>query len=206
MWQASEGSFEAATVARPAMGRRNDGCSLFPAWSALPLEVASGISQDPGVHIGVLLDNDTVPWYHQNIRSARELQGTHVQEGDTIVKHTFVHFEIPADDLQRASTFYTRLFDWSIEPAEGFEDYWFVQPGEAEEDLGGALMPRQDAGQSPVFYIQVESVADYAARVEELEGQVVVPKTPVPGMGWWAHFRDPEGNLFALWETDDTAA
>jgi predicted enzyme related to lactoylglutathione lyase len=122
------------------------------------------------------------------------------------MKHTFVHFEIPADDVERATAFYTQLFDWSIAPAEGFDDYWFIQPGEPDEDLGGGLMPRQNTSQGPVFYIQVESVTDYAARVDELGGKVVVPKTPVPGMGWWAHFLDPEGNLFALWESDSSAA
>ena len=51
-----------------------------------------------------------------------------------------------------------------------------------------------------MYYVQVESVADSAAKVEELGGKVIMPKTPVPGMGWFAHFSDTEGNVFALWE------
>ena len=117
------------------------------------------------------------------------------------MKHTFAHFEIPADDVRRAKTFYAELFGWQIAQAEGFEDYWLIQTGD-EQDLGGGLMKREAPGQVPVSYVQVESVADYAAKVEELGGKVIIPKSPVPGMGWVAHFEDTEGNVFALWESD----
>ncbi len=121
------------------------------------------------------------------------------------MKHTFAHFEIPADDVKRAKKFYSELFGWQISAAEGFEDYWFIQTGD-EGDLAGGLMSRQAPGQGPVYYVQVESVADYAAKVEALGGKVIVPKSPVPGMGWFAHFQDTEGNVFALWEGDESAA
>jgi hypothetical protein len=121
------------------------------------------------------------------------------------MKHTFVHFEIPADDVERAKAFYAGLFGWQISSAEGYQDYWLIQTGD-EQDLGGGLMKRQAPGQGPVNYVNVESVADYAAKVEELGGKVLVPKSPVPGMGWFAHFQDTEGNVFALWEKDSSAA
>ena len=35
---------------------------------------------------------------------------------------------------------------------------------------------------------------------------VMMEKTPVPGMGWFAQLTDPEGNVFAIWETDSHAA
>jgi predicted enzyme related to lactoylglutathione lyase len=57
-----------------------------------------------------------------------------------------------------------------------------------------------------VSYFGVESVDDAVARVEELGGTVVVPKQAVPGMGWPAHFLDTEGNLFAVWQSDESAA
>lgn len=122
------------------------------------------------------------------------------------MKHTIVHFEIPADDAERATRFYKELFNWQISLAQGFEDYWLVQTGEEGKDLGGAIMKRQAPDQVPVSYIQVESVTEYAAKVEKLGGQVLVPRSPVPGMGWFAHCKDTEGNVFALWEDDPSAA
>jgi predicted enzyme related to lactoylglutathione lyase len=121
------------------------------------------------------------------------------------VKHTFTHFEVPADDVERAKAFYRKLFGWQIAPVEGYDDYWSIQTGD-EQDLSGGLMKRQVPEQVPVSYVQVESVADYAAKVEELGGQVIIPRSPVPGMGWYAQFVDTEGNIFALWETDESAA
>ena len=121
------------------------------------------------------------------------------------MKHTIVHFEIPADDVERAKSFYTELFDWEISSAPGMEEYWFIQIGE-EDDLGGGLMERETPGQGIVHYVQVESVADHAARAQALGGQVIVPKSPVPGMGWFALLLDPEGNTIGIWEPDELAA
>ena len=33
-----------------------------------------------------------------------------------------------------------------------------------------------------------------------------MPKTPVPGMGWFLYFIDTEGNLLGLWQNDTSAA
>ena len=51
-------------------------------------------------------------------------------------------------------------------------------------------------------YISVDSVDEYGAKAEALGGQVVMPKTPVPGMGWFLYFKDPEGNILGLWQHD----
>jgi predicted enzyme related to lactoylglutathione lyase len=67
-------------------------------------------------------------------------------------------------------------------------------------------MARQAPGQAIVNYIQVESVDDHVAQVQELGGQVLLPKSPVPGMGWFAQFLDTEGNCFAVWQSDESAA
>ena len=121
------------------------------------------------------------------------------------MKHTFTHFEIPADDVARAKTFYSKLFGWQIAPVEGFEDYWMIQMGD-EQDPGVGLMKRQAPGQTPVSYVQVESVDDYAAKVEELGGKVIMPKTPVPGMGWFAHSWTPRATSLPCGRTTSRRA
>lgn len=121
------------------------------------------------------------------------------------MKHTIVHFEIPADDMERARQFYAGLFGWQFSTPPGFDDYWVFDTGDPDQDAGGGLMPRQATGQGIVHYIQVESVADYVTKAQSLGGQVIIPKSPVPGMGWYAHLMDTEGNLFALWESDKSA-
>jgi predicted enzyme related to lactoylglutathione lyase len=130
--------------------------------------------------------------------------------------HTIVHFEIPADEPERAAKFYRELFGWEItrwgEAAEGVE-YWMVrtvptgatgQP--TRPGVNGGLMRRMMPGQAPVNYIGVASVDEFVRRAERLGAEVVVPKTPVPGMGWFAQLKDTEGNVFAIWQTDAAAA
>jgi predicted enzyme related to lactoylglutathione lyase len=48
-------------------------------------------------------------------------------------------------------------------------------------------------------------VDDFARRAERLGAKVLMEKTPVPGMGWFAQLNDPEGNLIAVWENDPNA-
>ncbi len=130
--------------------------------------------------------------------------------------HTIVHFEIPADDPERAAKFYRELFGWTINKWEGSAaggiEYWTVQsvptdPGgmPVRPGINGGLMRRMYPDQPPVNYISVESVDDFVRRAEQLGAKVLMEKSPVPGMGWFAQLKDPEGNLFAVWELDPNA-
>jgi predicted enzyme related to lactoylglutathione lyase len=132
--------------------------------------------------------------------------------------HTIVHFEIPADQPERAAKFYSELFGWEINKWEGSADqrdgfeYWTVRTVPADEKgmpirpgVNGGLMRRMFPGQAPVNYILVENVDDYTRRAKELGAKVMMEKMPVPAMGWFAQLTDPEGNVFAIWETDSNA-
>ena len=121
------------------------------------------------------------------------------------MKHAIVHFEIPADDVKRAQGFYKELFGWQFSNPPGFDDYWAVDQGE-DASHGIAMMKRQNPTHGPTNYIGVESVTDSLAKVEQLGGNVLMPKSPVPGMGWFAQCQDTEGNVFALWQDDASAA
>ena len=127
--------------------------------------------------------------------------------------HTVVHFEIPADDPERAVKFYRELFGWEIKQVGGPMDYWFVEtvPTDGEgmpirQGVNGGVMRRMMPGQVPVNYIAVDDVDEFARKAERLGAKVVVPKMPVPGMGWFAQLTDTEGNIFAIWQHDMAAA
>lgn len=133
--------------------------------------------------------------------------------------HTIVHFEIPADDPERAAKFYRELFGWTIQKWEGSgqkegpPEYWMVSTVPTDEKgqatragVNGGLMRRQHPGHASVNYISVESVDDYAKKGQKLGAEVVMPKMPVPGMGWFVWLKDPDGNVFGIWQTDEKAA
>jgi hypothetical protein len=129
--------------------------------------------------------------------------------------HTIVHFEIPADDPERAAKFYRELFGWDIQQwaGEGAPEYWTVHTvptdtkGQATRPgVNGGLMRRQHPEHPPTNYISVERVDEYLLKGKRLGAKEVMPKTPVKGMGWFAWLKDTEGNVFAIWETDEKAA
>jgi uncharacterized protein len=112
-------------------------------------------------------------------------------------------FEIPADDPEKLQQFYRDLFQWSFERgASGFR-YYRVHTGEGS--LKGGISARQDPEHTLINYVKVESVDDSLARAQSLGAVLVVFKKPVPGIGWYAILKDPEGNRLGLWQ-DDTEA
>ena len=123
---------------------------------------------------------------------------------------TIAHLEIPVDDLERAKKFYTELFGWKITPAPGQPDspeYWLITTtdGKGEPGVGGGMIQRQHPQHPITNYIDVPSIEQSAAKVQEIGGNVVVPKTAVPGFGYFAVCLDTENNCFALWQTDSDA-
>jgi len=114
-----------------------------------------------------------------------------------------VWFEIPADNVDRAKAFYSKLFGWKINPFPAMPDYQHIDTGGPDASPDGGLMTRRHPGQAITSYVSVASVAKSAATVEKLGGKVCVPKSAVPQMGYFAICQDTEGNTFALWERDE---
>jgi uncharacterized protein len=114
---------------------------------------------------------------------------------------SIVHFEVPADDVQRAKTFYSNLFGWKIEGFPGM-DYMMIDTYGAP---GGGMMKRMHPDQQITAYIGVPSVDEYSAKVEKLGGKIIVPKMAVPSMGYFVICMDTENNAFGIWETDPKA-
>ncbi len=121
---------------------------------------------------------------------------------------SIVWFEIPADDLGRAKTFYSKLFGWKIAPFPGMpggQEYLHIDTGGADASPDGGMMSRKDPRQPITNYISVPSVARASAKVEKLGGKICMAKTAVPQMGYFVVCLDSEGNTFALWERDEKA-
>ena len=118
---------------------------------------------------------------------------------------TIVHFEIPVDDVERASKFYSQLFGWEIKDTgmPGVEYYSVMTSG--ENPVHGGMMKRQQPQQQISQYIDVPALDECEAKVKELGGSVLVPKSPVPGEGFFAVCMDTEGNVFGIWEENKDA-
>jgi predicted enzyme related to lactoylglutathione lyase len=126
---------------------------------------------------------------------------------------TIVHFQIPADDIERSKKFYNDLFGWKFDKWPGSEampeamQYWLISTvdDKGNKALGGGMMKRQTPQQGITNYFDVKSVQEYSVKVEQLGGKVITPKTPVPSMGYFAICIDTENNGFGIFESDETA-
>jgi predicted enzyme related to lactoylglutathione lyase len=113
-------------------------------------------------------------------------------------KHTFVHIELSADDLQSAAEFYRRVFGWQTQDMPEMNYITFDEGG----GLGGGFNPTENEGNEAgdvVVYIGTDDIEDSLAEIEAAGGQTVLPKTEIAGMGWFALFSDPTGNKLGLY-------
>ena len=60
-----------------------------------------------------------------------------------------IHFEIPADQPERAIAFYQQVFGWRFQKWEGPMPYWLVQTGGEGPGIDGGLLARQHRGRGP---------------------------------------------------------
>jgi uncharacterized protein len=121
-----------------------------------------------------------------------------------------VHFEIPADDVERAKKFYGSSFGWELQTMDmGDGEYTSVKTTAVDEQtqlptdpgaINGGMFQRDERLTSPVITIDVDGIDDALKQIEDAGGSTVTPRTAIPGMGAFAYFKDSEGNVLGLWE------
>jgi uncharacterized protein len=116
------------------------------------------------------------------------------------------HFEITAEDPERAVKFYADVFGWFVEKWQGPADYWVVSTGEEDEPgINGAIMRRSAELTGTIDTVGVGDLDDAIARVLACGGEVVSGRHVVPYVGYQAYCRDTEGNVFGLMQADAEA-
>ena len=117
-----------------------------------------------------------------------------------------IHFEIAADDPERAADFYRKVFGWKVEKWEGPMEYWVITTGPKDEPgIDGGLGRRTTPGSGTENTIGVDSVDEVVQKVVGQGGKVTSAKHAVPGVGWLAYCVDTEGNQFGLMQDDPSA-
>lgn len=113
-----------------------------------------------------------------------------------------VHFEIAADDDSRAMDFYKQVFGWTFEDSgmPGIS-YNLTQAG---GDPGGAVYKAEESQAGVLVYFDTDDVDASVAKVREVGGEAE-DKGPIPGIGWFSHCRDTEGNAFGIFQSDESA-
>jgi len=129
-----------------------------------------------------------------------------------------VHFEIHADDLERAKKFYEDVFGWTMQQmGSEYGNYVVVVTGPGPDDMAagkvpmenmginGGMMkrnsPKPPPGSAPMAYVCIIGVDDVdamMAKVKAAGGSEHMAKMVVPNVGDLAYCADTEGNIFGI--------
>ena len=113
------------------------------------------------------------------------------------------HFEVPADDPARAQKFYSQVFGWKFDKWDGPMEYWMTITGDNKEPgINGGLMKRVPGQFGITNYIEVSSIDEFLNKIRSNGGNVIVPKTSISEVGYFAQCTDTEGNIFGIIQLD----
>ncbi len=119
-----------------------------------------------------------------------------------------VHFEIQADDIDRAKKFYENVLGWKIDQMmkkeEGGMDYWGITTGDSVPGINGGLYKRETASESFYLYDCTVEVADIDKAIADVKangGTITREKGEIPGVGIFAGAKDTEGNRFGMMQS-----
>ena len=120
------------------------------------------------------------------------------------MKNPIVHFEIPADDKERAQKFYKETFGWDFAEMFGYTTVMTCETGEDNKplekgEINGGMISKDEA-KNPLLVI---TVPDLEKKIEELKaaGCETTMETKKWGdFGLYTKFIDTEGNEIGLWQ------
>ena len=116
-----------------------------------------------------------------------------------------VHFEVQADDINRAKEFYEKVFDWKIDQLmkkeEGGMNYWGLTTGpDGTTGINGGMYQRTKDNIVNTFdcTITVDNIDESIKAIKDNGGKILREKSEIPNVGWFASCEDTEGNRFGL--------
>jgi predicted enzyme related to lactoylglutathione lyase len=124
-----------------------------------------------------------------------------------------IHFEIQADDIDRAKKFYENVFQWEVHQMmteeQGGMDYWGLKTGEdGTPGINGGLYKRPADNKITTYdcTIQVDDIEKAMEAVKANGGTLQGEKMEIPGVGWFITGNDTEGNKFGIMQPTEWEA
>ena len=117
------------------------------------------------------------------------------------------HFEITAENNDRAQKFYSEVFGWKFTPVPDMP-YTMIQTADTDENMmvtekgtiNGGMFEKGDGPTGPVIVITVENTEEHLKKIKEAGGTVLFGPQQVGEMGIYGQFKDPEGNFMGIWQ------
>lgn len=121
------------------------------------------------------------------------------------------YFDLTVPDVLKAKAFFERVLGWRFEKFDMPYEYYRIQAGsEAEPGIDGGIGAAKDAPLSAgnpltLLTVSVPNLEEVLALVVAAGGTVVEPRTPIPGIGWYATCAEPGGLKFGVMQGDPLA-
>ena len=123
--------------------------------------------------------------------------------------NTIAYFEIQSSDPERDMIFYETVFGWKFYSDESVQvEYHRIETG----SMHGGLMrrqhpspPSQHGTNAFTCSVEVENFDQVSELIQEIGGQVALPKFAIAGKCWQGYFTDPDNNTFGIFEVDEQA-
>jgi predicted enzyme related to lactoylglutathione lyase len=117
-----------------------------------------------------------------------------------------VHFEIAAKEPERTAEFYANVFGWTVKKWEGPEEYWLISTNNGgKPGIDGGIHGTNNLFTGYVNTIEVPAIDDYLILINKSGGKVLTDKMTIPGVGFLAYCKDPDGNIFGLMQPCESA-
>jgi len=115
-----------------------------------------------------------------------------------------VWFDIPAQDAERAKSFYASVFGWCFEGLKDRDDCWLIADGDADK-IPASLVTGRPQLRGITNYLSVTVLSEAIERIKVSGGRVLQGRMELPGYGVYAICEDTEGNQFSIWEKAENA-
>jgi predicted enzyme related to lactoylglutathione lyase len=119
-----------------------------------------------------------------------------------------IHFELPAEDNERARRFYEGAFGWQTTPlGPEMGDFVLAFTTETDEEtriprrpgaINGGFYRRREPSQPVKFTILVDDIREAMKKIELADGNILGEPVEIPGVGLFVDFADTEGNLATI--------
>jgi predicted enzyme related to lactoylglutathione lyase len=117
------------------------------------------------------------------------------------------HFDLVAKKPEAIVDFYQRVFGWKFSKWDGPMEYWMIKTGTGSNGINGGLSSKKIGGMmgGADMTIEVKSIDNTLMKIMSEGGKVTMQKMAIPKVGWFASFKDPEGNIFGVMQNDKKA-
>lgn len=121
-----------------------------------------------------------------------------------------IHFEIQADDIDRAKKFYEKALGWKVEQMmtaeKGGMDYWgLTTRPDGSPGINGGMYKRTPDNKLNTYdcTVLVPDIDAAVSAVKKNGGTIRREKDEIKGVGWFAACTDTEGNRFGLMQSTE---